>query len=151
MFFLIRTAFWLSIVVLLLPAFFAFTGLRTQIGLISGAQWLFCALIILVASAGKFGGTVIAGRVTGLPWRDAAALGILMNTRGLMELIVASIGLQRGIITQLLFTNLVIMAIVTTALTPLLLNRFYLCQERLFLPTLGPHPGTPCCRCSDDD
>ena len=72
---------------LLLPAFFAFTGMRTEIGLVSGVdEWLICGLIILVATAGKFGGTLAAARFTGLPWRQAAALGILMNTRGLMEL-----------------------------------------------------------------
>src|SRR5262245_11147531 len=70
------------IVVLLLPAFFAFTGLRTQIGLVSGLQeWMLCGLIILIASAGKFGGSLLAARVTGLGWSEGAALGILMNTR----------------------------------------------------------------------
>jgi len=112
------------IVVLLLPAFFAFTGLRTQIGLISGAQqWLFCGLIILVASAGKFGGSLIAGRVTGLAWRDAAALGILMNTRGLMELIVLNVGLDLKVISPRLFAMLVIMAVVTTFATTPILDR----------------------------
>jgi Kef-type K+ transport system membrane component KefB len=73
----------------LLPAFFAYTGLRTQIGLVSGRdQWLACGLIILVASLGKFGGSSVAARISGLSWRQASALGILMNTRGLMELIV---------------------------------------------------------------
>jgi Kef-type K+ transport system membrane component KefB len=111
------------IVVLLLPAFFAFTGLRTQIGLISGTQWLFCALIILVASAGKFGGSVVAGRMTGLSWRDAAALGILMNTRGLMELIVLNVGLDLKVISPRLFAMLVIMAVVTTLATTPILDR----------------------------
>jgi Kef-type K+ transport system membrane component KefB len=109
------------VVVLLLPAFFAFTGLRTQIGLISGSQWLLCALIILVACAGKFCGTALAARLTGLAWRDAAALGILMNTRGLMELIVLNIGLDLGVISPTLFAMLVLMALVTTfATTPIL-------------------------------
>src|ERR1041385_555047 len=72
------------VVLMLLPAFFALTGLRTQIGLIGGAQWLTCGLIILVAFAGKFGGSSIAARLTGLSWKDASAMGILMNTRGLM-------------------------------------------------------------------
>jgi Kef-type K+ transport system membrane component KefB len=111
------------VVVLLLPAFFAFTGLRTQIGLIGGTQWLFCALIILVASTGKFGGSVIAGRMTGLPWRDAAALGILMNTRGLMELIVLNVGLDLKVISPRLFAMLVIMAVVTTFMTTPILDR----------------------------
>ncbi len=109
--------------VLLLPAFFAFTGLRTEIGLISGLdQWLLCAGIIAVAVAGKFGGTLVAARVTGLSWRGSSALGVLMNTRGLVELIVLNIGLDLGVITPTLFTMLVIMALVTTFMTsPLLL------------------------------
>jgi len=116
------------VAVLLLPAFFVFTGLRTQIGLVSGAkQWLICGLIILIASAGKFGGSCLAARFTGLDWRNAAALGVLMNTRGLMELIVLNIGLDLGVISPTLFAMLVLMALVTTfATTPLLdviLNR----------------------------
>src|SRR5271168_952329 len=72
------------VIVLLLPAFFAFTGLRTQIGLVHGAnEWMVCALIIAVASVGKFGGGTIAARLTGLGWRESSALGVLMNTRGL--------------------------------------------------------------------
>ena len=110
------------IVVLLLPAFFAFTGLRTQIGLVSGLQeWMLCGLIILVASAGKFGGSLIAARITGLGWREGSALGVLMNTRGLMELIVLNIGLELRVISPTLFAMLVIMALVTTfATTPIL-------------------------------
>src|SRR5215469_4554694 len=109
-------------VVLLLPAFFAFTGLRTQIGLVSGLQeWMLCGLIILVASAGKFGGSLIAARITGLGWREGSALGVLMNTRGLMELIVLNIGLELRVISPTLFAMLVIMALVTTfATTPIL-------------------------------
>jgi Kef-type K+ transport system membrane component KefB len=106
------------VTVLLLPAFFAFTGMRTQIALMSGwDSWLWCGAIILVASAGKFGGTLIAGRLTRLSWRDAAALGALMNTRGLMELIVLNIGLDLGVISPTLFAILVVMALVTTAAT----------------------------------
>jgi Kef-type K+ transport system membrane component KefB len=110
------------IVVLLLPAYFAFTGLRTQIGLVTGFQeWLLCALIILVASAGKFGGSLLAARITGLGWREGSALGVLMNTRGLMELIVLNIGLEMRVISPTLFAMLVIMALVTTfATTPIL-------------------------------
>lgn len=110
------------LVVLLLPAFFAYTGLRTQIGLVSGSeQWLLCGLIVLVASAGKFGGSAIAARLTGLNWHDASALGVLMNTRGLVELIVLNIGLDFGVISPTLFAMLVIMALVTTfATTPIL-------------------------------
>ena len=106
------------VVVLFLPAFFAFTGMRTQIGLVSGgAQWAICGLIILVACAGKFGGTFVAARITGLGNRDAAALGILMNTRGLMELVVLNIGLDLRVISPTLFAMLVIMAVTTTLLT----------------------------------
>jgi Kef-type K+ transport system membrane component KefB len=103
------------VIVLLLPAFFAFTGLRTQIGLVSGFdQWLICGFIIVVASLGKFGGAAIAARMTGLNWRDSSALGVLMNTRGLMELIVLNIGYDLKIIPPTLFAMLVIMALVTT-------------------------------------
>jgi Kef-type K+ transport system membrane component KefB len=110
--------------VMFLPAFFAFTGLRTQIGLIESAQdWLLCALIVAVATAGKFGGTAVAARLTGVPWRDSAALGILMNTRGLVELIVLNIGLDLGVITPRLFTMLVVMALVTTMMTSPILTR----------------------------
>jgi len=111
-----------DLVVLLLPAFFAFTGLRTQIGLVSGLQeWILCGLIILVASAGKFGGSLLAARITGLGWREGSALGVLMNTRGLMELIVLNIGLEMRVISPTLFAMLVIMALVTTfATTPIL-------------------------------
>jgi hypothetical protein len=106
------------VVVLFLPAFFAFTGLRTQIGLVSGEEeWLLCGVILLTAIAGKFGGSFVAGVATGLPWRDSAALGVLMNTRGLMELIVLNIGLELGVISPTLFAMLVVMAVVTTFIT----------------------------------
>ncbi len=110
------------VVVLLLPAFFAFTGMRTQIGLVSGTtEWLICGLIIVVASLGKFGGSLAAARLTGMGWRDSASLGVLMNTRGLMELIVLNIGLELRVISPTLFAMLVIMAVVTTfATTPIL-------------------------------
>jgi|CXWL01.1.fsa_nt_gi Kef-type K+ transport system membrane component KefB len=111
------------VVVLFLPAFFALTGMRTQIGLVSGiAQWLTCALIIVVASAGKFGGTLFAARATGLGWRDAASLGVLMNTRGLMELIVLHVGLDLGVVSPTLFAMMVLMALVTTLTTTPLLH-----------------------------
>jgi Kef-type K+ transport system membrane component KefB len=108
--------------ILLLPAFFAYTGMRTKIGLVSGWEaWLFCAVIILVATLGKFGGTIVAARCTGLGWKISAALGILMNTRGLMELIVLNIGLEMGVISETLFAMMVVMALVTTiATTPVL-------------------------------
>jgi Kef-type K+ transport system membrane component KefB len=110
------------VTVLLLPAFFAYTGMRTQIGLISGWEnWLICGAIIVVASLGKFGGTLAAARFAGLDWRTSSALGVLMNTRGLMELIVLNIGLDLGIISPALFAMMVMMALVTTMATgPLL-------------------------------
>jgi Kef-type K+ transport system membrane component KefB len=110
------------VVVLLLPAFFAFTGMRTQIGLVhTPSQILLCGLIILVACAGKIGGSVVGARVMGLPWRESAALGALMNTRGLVELIVLNVALDLKIISPVLFTMLVLMALVTAiSTTPLL-------------------------------
>ena len=109
--------------VMFLPAFFAFTGLRTEIGLLQNVEdWMLCGVIIVVATVGKFGGTTLAAKAMGLDWRDSAALGILMNTRGLVELIVLNIGLDLGVITPRLFTMLVIMALVTTmATSPILM------------------------------
>lgn len=109
--------------ILLLPAFFAYTGMRTQIGLLAdGHDWLICAAIIFAATAGKAGGVLLAARFCGLPWRSAAALGTLMNTRGLMELIVVNIGLDLGIISPTLHAMLVVMALATTlATTPIFL------------------------------
>ena len=113
-------------VVFLLPVFFAFTGLRTRIGLIQGTEmWVQCGLILLVAVAGKLGGSTIAARATGLSWREAGALGTLMNTRGLMELVILTIGLDLGIISPALFVMMVLMAIVTTFMTTPLLEWIY--------------------------
>jgi Kef-type K+ transport system membrane component KefB len=110
-------------VVLLLPLFFAYTGLRTQIGLLSDpTHWLYTVLIIGIASAGKFGGATVAARICRMSWRDASAIGILMNTRGLMELIILNIGKDLGVITNAVFAMMVIMAIVTTALTTPILH-----------------------------
>jgi Kef-type K+ transport system membrane component KefB len=110
------------VTILLLPAFFAFTGMRTEIALVSGFwSWAICGLVLVVATVGKFGGTLVAARLTGMPWRQAASLGILMNTRGLMELIVLNIGLDLRVISPTLFTMMVLMALVTTlATTPVL-------------------------------
>ncbi|MEK6702720.1 MAG: cation:proton antiporter [Planctomycetota bacterium] len=106
------------VTILLLPAFFALTGMRTRIDLLNEpGQWLICGLLILVATLGKFGGTLAAARLTHLGWRNAAILGTLMNTRGLMELIVLTVGLDLGVISPALFSMMVIMALVTTALT----------------------------------
>ena len=106
------------ILVVLLPMFFAYTGLRTQIGLINGPGYLLVlASIIAVACAGKFGGSLIAARLTGVRWSEAAILATLMNTRGLMELIVLNLGLDLKILSPTLFAMLVVMAVVTTFLT----------------------------------
>jgi Kef-type K+ transport system membrane component KefB len=105
-------------VVFLLPIFFAYTGLRTHIGLLDHASlWGYTALIIFTACLGKFGGATLAGRACGLAWRDASAIGVLMNTRGLMELVILNIGRDLGVITDAVFAMMVLMAIVTTALT----------------------------------
>lgn len=110
-------------VVLLLPLFFVVTGLRTSIGLVSGAEmWFYCALIITVAVAGKFGGASIAARMSGMKWSEASALGVLMNTRGLVELVVLNIGLDIGVISPALFAMMVIMALTTTFMTTPLLD-----------------------------
>lgn len=108
--------------IVLLPAFFAYTGMRTQIGLISGWEnWLWCGAIIAVATAGKFGGSAVAARLAGMEWKEASALGILMNTRGLMELIVLNIGLDLGVLSPRLFAMMVLMALATTiSTTPIL-------------------------------
>jgi Kef-type K+ transport system membrane component KefB len=111
------------VAVLFLPAFFAYTGMRTDIGLVSGlGNWIICLTIIVAACAGKFGGTIVAARFSGLAWRDSAALGVLMNTRGLVGLIVLNMGLDLGIVSPTLFTMLVIMALVTTFLTTPILD-----------------------------
>jgi Kef-type K+ transport system membrane component KefB len=109
--------------VLLLPLFFAFTGLRTQINLLGDASdWLLCGLIITVATVGKLGASAIAARITGMNWRESLQLGALMNTRGLMELIALNIGYDLKILSPRIFTMLVIMALVTTLLTGPLLD-----------------------------
>jgi nucleotide-binding universal stress UspA family protein len=114
------------VLVFLLPVFFAYSGLRTQIGLLNRPQlWLLCAAVVGVAIIGKYFGTYIAARVGGIENREASALGWLMNTRGLTELIVLNIGLSLGVISPLLFTMLVIMALVTTFMTTPLLEWTY--------------------------
>jgi len=118
------------VTILLLPAFFAFAGMRTRLDLVAGpSEWFVCALIIAVATLGKFGGSFAAARFTGMPIREAAGLGILMNTRGLMELIVLNIGLDLGVISPALFTMMVLMALATTvATTPVLERLFPACR-----------------------
>ncbi|MBD2436694.1 cation:proton antiporter [Nostoc sp. FACHB-110] len=114
------------VLIFLLPIFFAYSGLRTQIGLLNRPElWLLCGLVLLVAIAGKYIGTYVAARVSGIENREASALGWLMNTRGLTELIVLNIGLELGVISPLVFTMLVIMALVTTFMTSPLLEWTY--------------------------
>jgi Kef-type K+ transport system membrane component KefB len=114
------------VTILLLPAFFAFAGMRTEIGLLSDwSDWVICAAIVVAATVGKIGGTVVAARAVGHDWRHASGLGILMNTRGLMELIVLNVGLDLGVITPTLFTMMVVMAVVTTVATSPLLSRVF--------------------------
>jgi Kef-type K+ transport system membrane component KefB/nucleotide-binding universal stress UspA family protein len=114
------------VLIFLLPIFFAYSGLKTEVGLLNRPElWLLCGAVLAVAIIGKYVGTYVAARVSGVNNRDASALGWLMNTRGLTELIVLNIGLSLGVITPLLFTMLVIMALVTTFMTSPLLEWTY--------------------------
>ncbi|AKG20251.1 cation:proton antiporter [Calothrix sp. 336/3] len=114
------------VLIFLLPIFFAYSGLKTQIGLLNRPElWGLCLAVLAVAIAGKYVGTYAAARVSGISKREASALGWLMNTRGLTELIVLNIGLELGVISPLLFTMLVIMALVTTFMTSPLLEWTY--------------------------
>lgn len=109
--------------VFLLPLFFAFTGLRTQFGLLNDMSgWLICAGLIGIATIGKLGGAMFTARLTGVSWVDAFALGALMNTRGLVELIALNIGYDLGILSPHIFAMLVIMALATTCMTGPLLS-----------------------------
>ena len=109
-------------VVFMVPLFFAFAGLRTSLSLVHGESLGYGLLIIAVAIAGKLGGCGLAARLSGMPWREALALGVLMNTRGLMELVVLNIGLDIGVIGPEIYAMMVVMAIVTTFLTTPLLS-----------------------------
>ena len=107
----------------LLPLFFAFTGLRTQIGLLNDwASAGVCLGLIVVATLGKLGGSMLTARWSGMDWHDSFALGALMNTRGLVELIVLNIGFDLGILSARVFTMMVVMALVTTCMTGPLLS-----------------------------
>ncbi|MBW8797270.1 MAG: cation:proton antiporter [Streptomyces sp.] len=109
----------------LLPLFFVSTGLKTDVGLLggSGTQWLWAGAVLAVAVVGKWGGSTLAARLSGRDWRDSMSLGALMNCRGLTELIVLNIGLGLGVIGPELFTVLVLMALLTTAMTTPALTR----------------------------
>jgi Kef-type K+ transport system membrane component KefB len=114
------------VVVVLLPLFFAHSGMRTELGLLdSPGSWTMFGLLVLVACVGKLGAGTLAARLTGLTWRESGALGILMNTRGLMVLIVLNLGLDVGVIDRTLFTMMVLMALVTTFVTTPVLDVVY--------------------------
>jgi Kef-type K+ transport system membrane component KefB len=119
----LRTRLDMIVSVLLLPLFFALTGMRTRLDLLSGSRiWLWTGLVLVVAVAGKVGGAVLAARWTGQSWRDAVALGTLLNTRGLVELVVLNIAYNAHVFSPTLFTMLVVMALVTTMMTIPILN-----------------------------
>src|SRR5205814_6459259 len=108
---------------------------KTQINLLNHAElWLITAVVIAVACLGKFGGSTLAARACGLDWRESAAIGILMNTRGLMELVILNIGRELGVITDAVFAMMVIMALAARGLTTSILQLGY--PKRL----LGPVP-----------
>ncbi|MBS0032323.1 cation:proton antiporter domain-containing protein [Chitinophaga sp. 22321] len=110
-------------VMLLLPIFFVFTGLRTHIGLLNqGDLWMVFGMIMLVAVAGKFGGSTFTAKLMGQTWRQSVSIGALMNTRGLMELVVLNIGFDLGILSPEIFAMLVLMALATTFMTGPLLD-----------------------------
>ncbi|MCK6521886.1 cation:proton antiporter [Myxococcota bacterium] len=114
------------VTIVLLPLFFAFSGLRTEIGLLHGVEdWLWCLVLLTVATIGKFGGSALAARLSGLGVRESAAIGVLMNTRGLMEIVVLNVGLDIGVISPRMFTMMVLVALVTTWITSPLLRRLY--------------------------
>lgn len=112
------------VTVFFLPIFFTYTGLHTDIGSMSGALlWAMCALVVVAAITGKLGACTLAARASGLPWRDAYMVGVLMNARALMALIVVNVGLQVGILNETSFFMLVSMAVVSTFMTAPLLRR----------------------------
>ena len=119
----IRGRLEMLVSVLLLPLFFALTGMRTRLDLLNKpAMWLWTGIVLLAATLGKIGGATAAARWTGQSWRDSLALGALLNTRGLVELIVLNIGYKVGVFSPTLFTMLVVMALVTTMCTTPFLN-----------------------------
>ena len=110
--------------VLFLPIFFTYTGLRTHIGGLDAEGWLWCAVVVAVATVGKFAGTWLAARFAGMTQPEARSVGVMMNTRGLMELIVLNVGYDLGVIPPSVFTMLVIMAVFSTVITMPLLRRW---------------------------
>jgi Kef-type K+ transport system membrane component KefB len=119
----IRTRIYMIVSVLFLPLFYALTGMRTRLDLLNNASiWLWTAVVLVVAIAAKMGGTVIAARCTGQSWQNAMALGALLNTRGLVELVVLNIAYKAHVFSATLFTMFVVMALVTTMMTTPILN-----------------------------
>ncbi len=119
------------VTVFFLPIFFTYTGLRTNIGgLNSGDLWLWCSVLIALATAGKYLGSYLAARFAGLAHTESKIIGILMNTRALMELIVINVGYDLGVISQNVFTMLVLMAVVSTVVTTPLVRRWLLLIRR---------------------
>ncbi len=111
---------------LLLPLFFTYSGLNTKVQLLGvGGVFTLAVVVILFAIVGKWVGCMVAARLSGESWRDASAIGVLMNARGLMELIILNIGLQHGVITPTLYTVMVLMAIVTTVMASPIFKRWY--------------------------
>jgi K+:H+ antiporter len=132
------------VIVVLLPAFFALTGLRTTLGVLGGAApWGDLLLVIAVASVGKFGGAFVSGRLVGLSVNDASVLGTLMNTRGLMELVVLNVGLELGVLSPPLFAILVVMAIATTMATTPILDRLVPHAPLARAPVASPAAALP--------
>jgi Kef-type K+ transport system membrane component KefB len=126
-------------VALLLPLFFTYSGLNTKIGLLnSGFLWLMCGAVLLAAILGKGVACWLAARATGISNREALGIGTLMNARGLMELIIINIGLQRGIISPALFATLVIMAVITTLMASPIFER--LVGTGTYQPVAEPAP-----------
>jgi Kef-type K+ transport system membrane component KefB len=110
--------------VLLLPLFFAYTGLRTRIGLLNSIElWLLCGLIVIVAVGSKLLVSGLIVHASGLPWRESLAVGVLVNTRGLVELVILNVGLDLHILSPTLFSMMVMMALATTLMTTPLLDR----------------------------
>jgi Kef-type K+ transport system membrane component KefB len=138
--------------VFLLPIFFVYTGLRTEAGLLDDwTSWAICAAIVVVATAGKLGGTALAARWMGMAWRDSVALGALMNTRGMMELIALNVGYDLGILSPEIFAMMVLMALVTTAMTGPLLSMTLTPEWRRGLVLQTPGGGAQHGRIGDAD
>lgn len=130
---------------LFLPLFFASTGLHTQIGLLNSPElWILCLVFILVAIVGKFGGATISAKIVGENWKNSLFIGALMNTRGLMELIVLTIGYEMGILSPVIFVILVIMTLVTTFMTAPLISFIKFCfrtRDKIVEQKKTSHPS----------